>query len=158
MSYALADLEAVTKVPRRTLQFWSDAGVIMPDQDTRQAGRGVYRRYSRDEAIIACYVRALSQMKLPVGELRQIAITFRMNLPRFRQVIDKKIDGKADLLCITAHGGSQWSGQLVEMTISSEKRKKMFKDSMGLLHLPVLSKEGGVVSAILSGTYIQGIA
>ena len=77
MDFTLAEMEKVTGANRRALQFWTGEGVIMTTKATAEAGRGVHRRYSRDEAIIACAVRAFADRRLSVRELTAIAESMR---------------------------------------------------------------------------------
>jgi hypothetical protein len=73
LDFALADLARVTGAKRRSLQLWADAGVIMADSLTDRAGTGTHRRFSRDETIIACVIRAFASHQIAIGELIEIS-------------------------------------------------------------------------------------
>jgi hypothetical protein len=72
-TYALRDLVDITGAGRRTIQFWADHGVLWADKGTDHAGTGTHRRFSRDEAIIACIVQAFALRSIGIGELIQIS-------------------------------------------------------------------------------------
>ena len=76
-SYTLADLERVTGAKRRSLQLWADAGVIQAEQGTNRAGTGRHRRFSREQAIVACIVRGFAERQMAIGELVTIAERIR---------------------------------------------------------------------------------
>jgi hypothetical protein len=69
VDYALADLAQVTGAKRRSLQLWADAGVIRAEKSTDRGGSGTHRRFSRDEAIIACIVHGFALHQIAIGEL-----------------------------------------------------------------------------------------
>jgi hypothetical protein len=89
-TYVLRDLVDITGAGRRTIQFWADHGVLIADKDTVHAGTGTHRRFSRDEAIIACLVQAFAK-HVGIGELIEVAKVIRNRLadPRARKVIDR---------------------------------------------------------------------
>ena len=96
MEYALADLARVTGAKRRSLQLWADAGVITADSLTDRAGTGTHRRFSRDEAIIACVIHAFALRQIAIGELIMISREIRKTLssPLFKKMIfDTAIKG-----------------------------------------------------------------
>ena len=72
-TYTLSDISRLTGVKPRTIQFWTNNGVIDCDPETRHGGPGVRRRYSEDEVMIALVVGEISRMPLQVGALREIA-------------------------------------------------------------------------------------
>jgi hypothetical protein len=78
--YTLADLVRVTGAKRRSLQLWADAAVILADRSTDRAGTGTHRRFSRDEAIIACVIHAFALHQIAIGELFHIAIAVRFSI------------------------------------------------------------------------------
>jgi hypothetical protein len=93
MSYTLAQMEKVTGASRRAIQFWTDRGVLKPEKGTKQAGRGVHRRYSRDEAFIACIISALAEQKMAVTELFKISVTIRLNLKSGALTLEDALEG-----------------------------------------------------------------
>jgi len=79
-TYSLADLVEVTGAKRRSLQLWADRGVIKPLADTANAGTGVHRLFSREEAIIACLVQPFAAHQMSIGELVIIGSMIRSQL------------------------------------------------------------------------------
>lgn len=76
----LKDLIALTGAKTRTLQFWSDHGVLQASADTDKQGRGAHRRYAKQEALIALIAVELDRFKIPVGELLRISQRIRNSL------------------------------------------------------------------------------
>src|SRR3954467_6637852 len=65
----------------RTLQHWSDLGILHPLPATDKRGRGYYREFSSEphhgERAWALVASALSKLRIPLGELRRIVDTLR---------------------------------------------------------------------------------
>ena len=96
-TYSLRDLVEVTGAKPRSLQLWADRKVIHAVADTDDAGSGVHRRFSRDEAIIACMVHAFALRQISIGELKVIGQLFRSALlSHLRAKIIDAIQGKGD--------------------------------------------------------------
>jgi hypothetical protein len=104
-SYTLADLVRVTGAKRRSLQLWADAGAIVADQSTDRAGTGTHRRFSRDEAIIACIVHAFALHQIAIGELLHIAAMVRFWIQKMsdveaRHILETAIKGEGSALLV----------------------------------------------------------
>jgi len=76
-TYTLSEVSRLTGVKPRTIQFWTQSGVIRCDPETEHGGPGVPRRYPEDEVAIALVVGEISRMPLQVGALREIADRLR---------------------------------------------------------------------------------
>jgi hypothetical protein len=59
------------------VQLWADAGVLVADPGTDREGSGRHRRFSRNEAVIACIVAPFAAEKVAIGGLRAIATGVR---------------------------------------------------------------------------------
>ncbi len=83
-TYSLADLTKLMGegAKRRTVQLWAEAGVIQADPDTERAGAGTHRRFSKDEAIIACIIRAFASAGMNIGSLLRFSKALRLLLDR----------------------------------------------------------------------------
>jgi hypothetical protein len=92
-SYTLADLERVTGAKRRSLQLWADAGVIEADRSTRRAGTGTHRRFSRNEAIIACIIHGFALHQMAIGELFYVSMCLRVWLEPGQERVPKRLAG-----------------------------------------------------------------
>lgn len=92
VEYSLAHIAAMTGLRPRTVQVWAEAGAIRPERETNRKGTGMHRRFSFDEAIIACVLAPLSKLKMSIGTLIQVAGNVRSNmgtlLPRFSEVMN----------------------------------------------------------------------
>lgn len=80
MDYSIAELVDVAGAPKRALIHWAETGVIKADPVTDRAGSGVHRRFSRDEAIVACIINVLSAQKSSIGYLLRTSASIRMTL------------------------------------------------------------------------------
>jgi hypothetical protein len=105
--YSLSDVVKIAYSNRRTIQFWVEAGAIIPTPKTDRAGRGIHRAFDASEVVIACILRAVSQNSLPIGRL--IAIAKALRDPYFRRddvikSINLAIKGNASLFLIFEPG------------------------------------------------------
>ncbi|RWN26531.1 MAG: MerR family transcriptional regulator [Mesorhizobium sp.] len=75
MEYTLSDLAKITGAKRRTLQLWAEAGVILTDEV--HGGTGTYRRYSRQEASIACLMVPFARLQMSIGALARLSTNIR---------------------------------------------------------------------------------
>jgi hypothetical protein len=101
-TYSLRDLVEVTGAKPRSLQLWADRKVIHAIADTDDAGSGVHRRFSRDEAMIACIIQAFALRQIPIGELKTIGQTLRYSFShtRGRNRISEAVQGKGNTYLI----------------------------------------------------------
>jgi hypothetical protein len=67
--YTPSDIEGWTRQPRRTLQGWGDAGVILAAPDIVHGGKGVHRRFPVAEVAVAVLVSPISDAGWPIGRL-----------------------------------------------------------------------------------------
>lgn len=91
MEYSLSDLTKITGAKRRSVQFWAECGAILANKETERAGTGTHRRFSRDEAIIACVIAYFAQMHLELPQLTDLAAKFRSMLPGIKDAVDMAI-------------------------------------------------------------------
>jgi hypothetical protein len=110
--YTLADLTRITGARRRSVQLWAEAGVIRAAPATERAGTGTHRRFSRDEAIIACIVSAFARRQMPIGQLLQISSLIRSGLdnpedyPEIRYEIEKAVYDQGKVFFILKGSGT----------------------------------------------------
>ncbi len=77
-SFTVSDLVRFSGAKPRSLQVWTDAGVLLPLFGTDRGGSGAYRRYPYAEAELACIIAALSSAwRLPVGSLKSLSQAIR---------------------------------------------------------------------------------
>jgi MerR HTH family regulatory protein len=94
MEYSLAHLAVMTGLKPRTVQVWAEAGAIKPSDDTDRQGTGMHRRFSFEEAIIACILAPLSMLKMSIGTLLQVAANVRnikTSLPKHADVMNNDV-------------------------------------------------------------------
>ena len=110
--YTLADLTRITGARRRSVQLWAEAGVIKAAPATERAGTGTHRRFSRDEAIIACIVSAFARRQMPVGQLLRISAVLRGGLdnpadyPEMRYEFEKAIYDQGRIFFVLKGAGT----------------------------------------------------
>lgn len=71
-TYSIGDIAAAQKEKTRTIQFWSDMGVLHPVKSSNRKGKGTHRRFDETELRIAGLAKRLAAMNCPVGELVSI--------------------------------------------------------------------------------------
>jgi hypothetical protein len=95
-NYGLSELVDAAHSNRRLTQFWVECGALKPICATDRQGRGNPRRFSRDEAIIACLLTAFSLGKTTIGQLLRFSEGMRSKMlnhgPR-RELIEAAIMG-----------------------------------------------------------------
>lgn len=94
----------------RTIQHWSDIGILRPEASTDKRGRGNYRTYRADplggERTWALLASALFKLRMPLGDIRHIIHAERLwhdpielldkNAPYFEQVLRIRADRKGE--------------------------------------------------------------
>jgi hypothetical protein len=102
-NYGLSELVDVAHSNRRLTQFWVECGALKPIGATDRQGRGNPRRFSRDEAIVACLLTAFSR-KTTIGQLLQFSEGMRskmLTLGPTRELIEAAIMGnKKVFVCV----------------------------------------------------------
>jgi DNA-binding transcriptional MerR regulator len=94
--FSIADVARLSGAPKRSIQYWALSRVIETLPESDHAGTGKRRQFSRDEVIIACVVKSLSDKGLQIGRLTFIADGFRNAILRnklLRQRIEDAIAG-----------------------------------------------------------------
>jgi hypothetical protein len=84
--FTLSTLAEITRMPKRSLQLWADAGVIKANPSTMREGSGVHRKFKREEAIVACIVAPFAKQKMAIGALEQVGDAVRRYLRLPRQI------------------------------------------------------------------------
>jgi hypothetical protein len=105
--HSLAEVVDISKSNRRTIQFWVEAGALIPSADTNRQGRGVHRSFDRLELIIACILSAVLQFQTPIGRLIGIAAGFRAEYlanEDLREKLDAAISGKSNVILVIEPG------------------------------------------------------
>lgn len=76
-TYTTSELAQAVSEKARTIQFWTDCGVLKPEPDSARQGKGVHRRFSETEQKIALLARALAWSGSPIGEIESVVGTLR---------------------------------------------------------------------------------
>ena|ERR1700727_3150565 len=112
MPNTLADLMEAADSTRRKIQFWVEAGAIMPEPGTDRGGRGVHREFSTEELVIACVLKAIEgDHVVPIGRLLTISKHLRPYLSSkiVRDEFNEAIKGRLDLFMVISPGQGQSS-------------------------------------------------
>jgi hypothetical protein len=96
MDYSLADVVRMSGGKRRSVQLWAEAGAIKAFARTDKRGTGTHRRFSREEAIIACLLNGLARRQVGIGELIRIGKGLRkfLNTENSRREFENAISFK----------------------------------------------------------------
>jgi hypothetical protein len=109
----LADLMQVTDATRRKIQFWVEAGAIVPEPGTDRGGKGVHREFSTEELVIACVLKAIEgDHVVPIGRLLAISRNLRSELmlsKHIRNEFNEAMAGRLDLFMILSPGNHRQS-------------------------------------------------
>ncbi|TIM10974.1 MAG: hypothetical protein E5Y67_25370 [Mesorhizobium sp.] len=110
VALTLAEVTKLTGAKRRTVQLWAEAGVLIAEHATDRAGTGVHRRFSKDEAIVACLVHAFARrLQTPIGVLLRISKLLRtsMSHEKFASMVHRAIaDPDSELFLILRGSGA----------------------------------------------------
>jgi DNA-binding transcriptional MerR regulator len=87
----------------RTIQHWSDLGILRPEKDTDKQGRGNYRIYRSEplhgERTWALLASAFFKLRLPLGDIRSLINSLRLMYDPM-ELIDKNDPHFGDALQI----------------------------------------------------------
>jgi hypothetical protein len=159
-SFTLADLTRLTGAKRRSVQLWAEAGVIRADKTTERAGTGTHRRFSRDEAIVACLVHPFAMRQISIGELLNVSTAIRRHLnetPVSRDIIERVISREREAyLLMTTTGPDFWGATFFEPDPKSPNVYEAIGVHMtNLLHHKEHGRAGAIAMAILLNTYLK---
>ena len=133
--YLLSDLESIADAPRRTITWWTEQSVLLPEEGSNRAGRGTHRRYSAAEVVVACIMRAVSQDHvLPIGRMLTISRAARnwTKMEGGRRTINLAISGVVNLFLILETGDEHGLARIgffpVPSTLDVEQKTKAEKD------------------------------
>lgn len=76
-TFTVAGLERVTGVPKRTYQFQTNSGALIPLPETLGEGRGVRRQYAIPEACIAAVLGEIVDVPFGINELCRVSSVLR---------------------------------------------------------------------------------
>lgn len=86
----LSTLVADTGEPVRTIQYWTDLGVLHAERSTNRKGRGNRRSYRAEplhgERKYALLASAMNKLRIPVGDIRSILDADRLFWHRIASV------------------------------------------------------------------------
>lgn len=73
----LSEVIRRTGAKKRSLQLWTDAGIVRVAPSTDRAGSGVHRRYEEGEERLIAILAGLAKLNVPIGWLKYFASEFR---------------------------------------------------------------------------------
>jgi hypothetical protein len=124
MPNALADLMEATDSTRRKIQFWVEAGAIVPESGTDRGGRGVHREFSTEELVIACVLKAIEgDHVVPIGRLLAISKNLRPQLSSkiVREELNEAILGRLDLFMVLSPTHARQGSTIGWFTVSNSR-------------------------------------
>lgn len=76
-TFTLKELTEATGLGFRTLQNWTNRGVIQCDPPIGEGGTGVHRRYTVEEAMVAAILSRLTELAIPAEQMVKAAAAIR---------------------------------------------------------------------------------
>lgn len=154
-AYTLADLIKLTGAKRRSLLFWSDAGVLQAQRGTDRSGKGVHRRYSREEAVVAAILSGFADMT--IGMLRSVAQAVRRFVQAHRAEVERAINNECyELLILTTWGEEEEYSAYFETAPMEQNSKVRIPWLTGVGPLDNLHYPNSRAHVILLNTYLSG--
>jgi DNA-binding transcriptional MerR regulator len=148
--YTLSELAKITGAKPRSIQLWADAGIIKAAAATERAGSGTHRRFSRQEAVIACVLATFADQKIAIGGLSQIARWVR-GMSEWNNFTHGQVDLLGDALrgvntlLVVKWGSLKGKYQILSAKIIYDRGKTEFSDVFGSFEKIYLGGLGGKV-------------
>lgn len=76
-TYTIGEIAAAHGQSTRTVQFWTDMGVLHPVKQSNRKGKGTHRRFDEAEMRFAGLAKRLAAMNSPVGEIIEVINSIR---------------------------------------------------------------------------------
>jgi hypothetical protein len=143
VEYSLAHLAVMTDLTPRTVQVWAEAGALRALPGTDRRGTGVPRRFSWDEAAIACILAPLSKLQISIGTLLQVAGGVRSNMEILRPNLIEAVNRGAPDLLIISWSGIEENGSNINCSINTPVTDRSVDHDQVNLEVPL--------SAVLAG-------
>jgi hypothetical protein len=160
VDYTLSEVVKLTGARRRSVQLWAEAGVIKADGPTERAGSGTHRRFSRDEAVIACIVHAF--VPYPIGELLDVAAAIRRlfsHQPRKnRSMIESAVTGSNQVFLVMSwvgEGAGTWGATLKEFA-GHPQRDQAELAAFAWMTIQFLTQRSAKTTTVRLNTYLEG--
>ncbi|TPJ85526.1 MerR family transcriptional regulator [Mesorhizobium sp. B2-5-13] len=161
MEYTLSDLAKITGAKRRTIQLWAEARVIQTDDV--HSGSGTYRKYSRQEAAIACLMVPFARLQMSIGQLAIISNGIRGHLNGegdgnvYWKDIEASIAGTAKCyLIVSAFDGAD---EVVPVSLYVPKRQAGSAQYAGIGAMMAMheSEPGAISLSLLVNTHVKAL-
>ena len=87
-TYRRKEVQQITGIPARRIQFYTDNGIIIPEKT--HTGKGIERRYSRKNLLELLIVKELAAHKVELSRIKKIIVTEpdRVSLKTINQMFD----------------------------------------------------------------------
>lgn len=160
MDYSLSDVTRITGAKRRSVQIWAEAGALKADFDTDRQGTGTHRRFSRDEAMIACVLSAFAGMQVPIGQLIVLGDHFRtlLNDPEVRAAFDDAIEDTATVYVIVQDLADHFKTNIVRRAFNLSKSADAEVDrDVGRLATQFLDTPNSESIVLMLNVYLRGM-
>ena len=95
---------------RHTLQRWADSGILSPLAETATAGRGVHRRFSIAEVLVAAVLAKLARFEVSIGQIKRLGVEIRRQM--FELEPGARWPGDGDTQWINAFENTLGDGQV----------------------------------------------
>lgn len=95
--YTKKEVERITKIPLRRIQFYTESGIILVNNSN--TGRGVARNYSKDDIIKLLIIKSLWGYGITISKVRDILKQIPMP-DKLKYISYVCIYENCDLVCI----------------------------------------------------------
>jgi DNA-binding transcriptional MerR regulator len=139
--YIRKEASAITQIPARTIQYYTDRGFVTPDV-AAPTGRGTTRRYSLKNLVELSIVKELTTHGLTLNKIEEIMRVVRGGLDRYWNK-PNDIAGDTDLSLILLHPHTK--------SMETQLCRTEDIDLPGLIRIPSFSVIGfsGVILRVL---------
>ena len=86
----------------RTLQHWTNLGVLTAETSSLHQGSGTHRRYALQQIYLAAILWELKWLQLPIRYLKFVAVTL-LNQDRTHQLFEKAARDREQMLALWPH-------------------------------------------------------
>lgn len=160
MDYSLSDVTRITGAKRRSVQIWAEAGALKADLDTDRQGTGTHRRFSRDEAMIACVLSAFAGMQVPIGQLIVLGDHFRdlLKSPETHAGFEQAIENTAAVYVIVQDLADHFETHIVRRAFNlTDSEDDEVDRQIGYLVTENLHTDNSEAIVLMLNVYLRGM-
>ena len=120
LSFKVSEVGEAIGAERHTLQRWADSGILSPLAETTTRGRGVHRRFSIAEVLVAAVLAKLARFEVSIGQIKRLGVEIRRQM--FELEPGARWPGDGDTQWINAFENTLGDGQVWIIILSRPGR------------------------------------